>query len=138
MRLIKMSCPHCGGAMEISNHAEQAKCPYCDSVVLIERDAPSKTKADLEREGYAFEQGRIRAQQEAKTEEFVERLFRAQVERMSRPKSKNLVWWILGWLFLPAIPITILTVRTKKLPIAAKVVILSIVWFFALAIITTR
>ena len=43
-------------------------------------------------------------------------------------KKRHLFWWILGWIFIFPLPLTILLVRNKKLPVAARIVIILAAW----------
>ena len=36
MKTISLSCPSCGGKMELSEDGKQASCPYCGHIMLIE------------------------------------------------------------------------------------------------------
>ena len=35
---LSLSCPSCGGKMELSADGKKAECPYCGHTMLIEKD----------------------------------------------------------------------------------------------------
>ncbi len=46
-----------------------------------------------------------------------------------KPKKRGMIWaWILGWIFMFPVPITILVMREKRLSQVLKIVIIAIVW----------
>lgn len=128
MKLITMNCPQCGGKLEISGNTKQAKCPFCNSVVMIDDEVNHIRFDNSEQAGYDFEQGRIKAQQDQAMQqaEYNQAYFRAQQE--AERKSKNLKWWVLGWIFFFPIPLTILIVRTKKLKTLVKTILVAALW----------
>ena len=45
------------------------------------------------------------------------------------PKKKSkIVWWVLGWIFIFPIPLTIIMARNKKLKTGVKVAIIIAAW----------
>ena len=127
MKLINMKCPQCSGTLEIDENAKQARCPFCDTLLMID-DEGQRLRADSGRQaGYDFEQGRIEAQEERR-----QAALRAQQE--AARKKKNLVWWILGWIFICPVPLTILIARSKKLKPWLKAVLIAALWIVILVI----
>ncbi|MEE0874999.1 MAG: hypothetical protein UIH27_16265, partial [Ruminococcus sp.] len=43
-------------------------------------------------------------------------------------KNKMIVWWVLGWIFIFPIPLTIIISRNKKLKTGAKIGIIAAAW----------
>ena len=43
-------------------------------------------------------------------------------------KKRHLLWWILGWIFIFPLPLTILLVRNKKMSAAARFIIIAAAW----------
>ena len=113
MKLTEMTCPSCGADLKLDADCAKAVCEYCGSSVLIDDGAEFR---DAEREGYAFERGRQRAMAEY------------------APPRRRLIWlWVLGWIFIFPVPVTILVSRSK-LPSWAKTLITVAVWGAFLAI----
>lgn len=140
MELTGMNCPHCGGALEIPEQARQVQCPFCDSVVRIDRpEPPVSPPEDHERAGYEFEKGRIRAQQEARRQEerdqrdvwigqFATAMAGIAMRHAAPRRPRHLFWWIIGWIFCFPIPLTVLIVRSRRLKPLWKTVLLLLLW----------
>ena len=131
MKLIDLTCPHCGAALEVAENTMVAKYPYCDSNVYVDNETTHVRLDGAGDAGYDFEMGRIRAQQEAAQA-------RREAQIKAERKHKNMVWWVLGWIFLFPVPATILIVRSKKLPVWAKVLLTAAVWLFYFTIVYTN
>lgn len=131
MKLIDLTCPHCGASLEAAENTRVAKCPYCDSNVYVDDEAAHVRLDGAESAGYDFEMGRIRAQQEAEAA-------RREAQIRAERKHKNMVWWVLGWIFIFPVPATILILRSKKLPVWAKALLTGAVWLFYFAIVYTN
>jgi DNA-directed RNA polymerase subunit M/transcription elongation factor TFIIS len=131
MKLLDLTCPHCGAPLKAADDTRVAKCPYCDSNIYLDDEAARVRLDGAESAGYDFEMGRIRAQQEAETA-------RREAQQKAARKHQNMVWWVLGWIFIFAVPATILIVRSKKLPVWAKVLLTALVWLFYFGVVYTN
>ena len=47
-------------------------------------------------------------------------------------KKRHTALWVLGWIFFFPIPLTVLIVRSKKLPVWAKALLLVLLWGFVI------
>ena len=53
----------------------------------------------------------------------------------AQPEKKRKTWlWVLGWIFIFPVPVTILTSRSQKIPTWLKVLIISAVWILYLSL----
>ena len=52
MKLTRVVCPVCGGAVEVDEEFETAKCPYCKGSFVVEGFKRSKTKSSKEEAVY--------------------------------------------------------------------------------------
>ena len=52
-------------------------------------------------------------------------------------KNKNIGLWVLGWIFVPPVALTVLVSKSKKLPHWAKVLIIAAVWIFVFIVAAT-
>lgn len=82
---------------------------------------------DAESAGYAFEKGRQRAKNEVQAT-------RTYTYQPAPKKKSKIVWWVLGWIFIFPIPLTIIIARNKKLKTGVKVVIIIAAWLVYLLI----
>ena len=113
--------------MRIDVDRKQAFCEYCGAQILIDDEVQHLQIDNAESAGYAFEKGRQRAQNEAQAT-------RAYTCQSASKKKSNIVWWVLGWIFIFPIPLTIIIARNKKLKTVVKVGIIVAVWFVYLLI----
>lgn len=121
MKLISLKCPHCGGALEVSPDAKQAKCSYCNTPILIDDGVQHVQFDNSAQAGYEFEVGRLKAQQDAAEQ-------RQKATLAAERKRKNRVWWILGWIFCFPIPLTVLIAKSKRLKPVLKIALIVALW----------
>lgn len=123
MRIVDATCTNCGAILHIDADRKTAFCEYCGAQLLIDDEVQHLQIDNAESAGYAFEKGRQRAQNEAQAQ----RYYDAQPKPTPK-KNKKIVWWVLGWIFIFPIPLTIIFSRNKKLKTGAKIGIIAAVW----------
>ena len=129
MKLIDTTCPKCGANLRVDADRQSAFCEYCGAQILIDDEVQHLKIDNAESAGYAFEKGRQRAQNEAQAQ----RYYSAQPQPAPK-KNKKIVWWVLGWIFIFPIPLTIIIARNKKLKTGVKVAIIIAAWLVYLLI----
>ena len=129
MKLIDTTCPKCGADLHIDADRKSAFCEYCGGQVLIDDEVQHLQIDNAESAGYAFEKGRQRAQNEARAHSY----YSAQPQPAPK-KNKKIVWWVLGWIFILPIPLTIIIARNQKLKIGAKIGLIAAAWIVYLLI----
>ena len=127
MKLIDTTCPKCGANLRIDADRKSAFCEYCGAQILIDDEVQHLQIDNAENAGYAFEKGRQRAQHEV----YVSRTVPAQP---APQKKKKILWWVLGWIFIFPIPLTIIIARNKKLKTVIKIGIIIAAWIVYLLI----
>lgn len=127
MKLIDTTCPKCGVNLRIDADRKQAFCEYCGAQILVDDEVQHFQIDNAESAGYAFEKGRQRAQNEAQAT-------RAYTYQSAQKKKSKIVWWVLGWIFIFPIPLTIIIARNKKLKTGLKVAIIIAAWIVYLLI----
>lgn len=134
MKLVDTKCPRCGAAMEVDLEAKQAVCPYCRTVMPVD-DAVQRFKLDgAAQSGYEFEKGRQLAQTEL-NQMTTATPYPSKVQQTVVPKKKNRTWlWVLGWLFIFPVPLTILMLRNKTLAPKVRYGIIAAAWLVFLLI----
>ena len=123
MKIIDTTCKKCGANLHIDAGCKSAFCEYCGAQILIDDEVQHMQIDNAESAGYAFEKGRQRAQSEAQAQ----RYYTAQPQPAPK-KNKKIVWWVLGWIFIFPISLTILIARNQKLKTGAKIGIISAAW----------
>ena len=129
MRIVDTTCTKCGANLHIDADRKTAFCEYCGAQLLIDDEVQHLQIDNAESAGYAFEKGRQRAQNEAQAQ----RTYIAQPQPAPK-KNKMIVWWVLGWIFIFSIPLTIIISRNKKLKTGVKIGIIVAAWIVYLLI----
>ena len=110
-------CPHCGAQILADPDKDAAICPCCGSAFAVA--------------------GAIRAyngQYPARQPDVPPSLYppmgpgAAVYENPGRRKKRHTFWWILGWLIIFPVPLTILMLRNRKLNAGLRIVIILAGW----------
>lgn len=133
MKLLEMKCKNCGALLKVEEDAKYIECQYCNTKYKLDDEVQHIRYDDMEKSGYEFEKGRIRAQQEQK---------RAQsnynnlnnVNNTSKKKNNKTFWLILAWIFLLPFTATYFIAKNNKLDKKKKIVIIAIMWVIFLVI----
>lgn len=131
MKLVDMICPHCGAHLQVNAELRQAQCEHCGAALLIDDEVQHVQYDNAEEAGYKFEKGRQRAQAE------VNRSYNNVTYTPPVPKKKRRTWlWVLGWIFIFPLPLTILLLRKKDMKPVLKYGIIAVAWilYFVLAL----
>ncbi len=128
MKLVSMVCPQCSGTLDIPENTKQAQCPFCGTIVMIDDEVKHVQFDNSKQAGYDFEKGRIEAQQDHVAQQVAYNQAAIRVQQEAERKRKNLKWWVLGWIFIFPVPLSILIVKSNKMKPALKVVLISMLW----------
>ena len=130
MKLIDTTCPHCGSALKIDPTNRNATCEYCGAALLIDDEVQHVQYDNAEEAGYKFEKGRQRAQAETRRSNQSNRQ-----QYQQPPKKKRKTWlWVLGWICIFPLPLTILLLRKKDMKPVLKYGIIAAAWIIYLLI----
>lgn len=131
MKLLSLKCPHCGADVELSENAAQVRCQYCGAVMTVD-DEVSRVRFDnANSAGYEFEMGRIRARREAEStlpQAPAQPAYPAQTADRKPARKRHTFWWAMGWIFIFPIPLTVICVRSKRLRLPLKILIIFAAW----------
>lgn len=132
MKLVDFKCPNCESGIKADTDSRTATCEYCGSAFAID-DESLTVNVNLscqEEAGYQFEKGRQRAQAESKST--------TAAIKQTPPQKKRKTWlWVLGWIFVFPIPLSILMLnspKTKNIDSRARIGIVVVGWLIYLAI----
>ena len=64
MKLVDLTCPSCGGKMQLNPELETVSCNYCGNQMILDKEIVEQKITGGYDFGYEQEQGRIQAQQE--------------------------------------------------------------------------
>ena len=115
IKLIEMTCPHCGAALKINPGSKAAACEYCNTLILIDDGVQHIQYDNAEEAGYQFERGRQRAKKEklsgkapAKIQKDLPRSLYAGMSRRYEKEEKRHTW--LKWVIIAAVSVVLLAV----------------------------
>ena len=69
MKLISITCPHCGARLQATQNAKMLTCNYCNGDFMLDDEVKRIRLQDAEQSGYEFEMGRQRALKELREDE---------------------------------------------------------------------
>lgn len=87
MKIVQITCPNCGGMLNIDEDKKKDYCQYCGTPVFLDDEVKRVQLDDAEDAGYKFEKGRIKAQEE-KIQEERETRERAEKEKALRKQQE--------------------------------------------------
>lgn len=135
MKLLDLSCPNCGAKMSLNMETKECTCNSCGGTFLLD-DETQKQQIDSEsaaEAGYQFEMGRQKAQSEVRANNL--RTSQSSYGNTRNNKKKTNIWlWIIGFLLIFPVPVTILVSRSKKMSNKTKIIIIACTWLFYLLI----
>lgn len=130
MKIVSMVCPNCGASLQVDADQKNLTCNYCGNCLYVDDEVKHVQYDNAEETGYQFEKGRQRAQAEALG-------LNQQPARMNpgQPPKKRKTWlWVLGWICIFPVPLTILMIRNRKLSKPVKIGIIAAAWIIYLLI----
>ena len=137
MKLVAFTCPGCGAQLSVDLNKKVATCQFCGATFPIDDEAQHIRYDNAEQAGYEFEKGRLRAQ-----EEYARSQRQGQYQapttlpyQPEQPKKKHRTWlWILGWIYIFPVPLTILMMRNKRLNEKLRMGIIIATWIIFIAL----
>lgn len=133
MNLLEMKCKNCGALLKVEEDAKYIECQYCNTKYKLDDEVQHIKYDDMEKSGYEFEKGRIRAQQEQKQVQSNYNNLN-NVNNTSKKKNNKTLWLILAWIFLLPFTATYFIAKNNKLDKKKKIVIIAIMWVIFLEI----
>ena len=136
MKLIVLNCPSCGGSLEIDPSCRQVYCSYCGAQIFVDDEVQRVEHVvdygDVEDAGYRFEKGRQRAIAEAAQRPA------DQPAAQPTPAKKRRTWlWVLGWIFVFPVPLTIIMLKKKDMKPIIRYAIIVIAWIIYIGWVNT-
>ena len=127
---FKHKCNNCGTV-----YAEGEYCPKCG----VKAGQSPRVCPNCGREYYSnacptcgYVKGSNETAEE-RTRQSARRNVSQSTRTTTRPAKKRKTWlWVLGWIFIFPLPLTILLMRNQKMNKAVKIIILAVAWIFYL------
>ena len=130
MRLIELKCQNCGSKMSVDAEQKEVTCDFCGTKFAIDDEIQHIQYDNAEQAGYEFEKGRQKAQAEQHGT-YSNSTFRTTP---AQPKKRRTWLWVIGWVLMFPLPLTILMVRNKKLNKWVRIAIIAVAWIVYFAI----
>ena len=130
MKIVSMVCPNCGASLQVDADQKNLTCSYCGNGLYVDDEVKHVQYDNAEETGYQFEKGRQRAQAEATRVQ--QQTFNMNFGKP--PKNRKTWLWVLGWIFIFPVPLTILMLRNQKLSKPVKIGIIVAAWIVYLII----
>ena len=128
MRIVSMVCPNCGASIQVDADKKSLTCNYCGNALYVDDEVQHIQYDNAEEAGYQFEKGRQRAQNEGG------RSTPKAINIIPQPKKRKTWLWILGWLCIFPLPLTILMLRKKEMKPGLKYGVIAAAWIIYLII----
>lgn len=130
MKIVSMECPNCGASIRVDMDQKNLTCNYCGKSLFVDDEIQHVQYDNAEEAGYQFEKGRLRAQVEARSVPASQ-----YIQTIQQPPKKRITWlWVLGWIFIFPVPLTILLLRKKDMNPILKYGIIIVAWLLYLII----
>lgn len=125
MKLIDTQCPHCGANMRYEEDKKQVNCEFCGATLIVDDETHNLRMSNGEEFGYQFEKGRQRAQAENNTG--TSQAVSAQ-SIPAQPKKRKTWLWVLGWIFIFPVPLTIILLKKPNMTKKVKYILIAAAW----------
>lgn len=125
MKIVSMVCPNCGASIQVDADKKNLTCNYCGNNLFVDDEVQHIRYDNADEAGYQFEKGRQRAQAEANY---------SAMNSNVQPKKRRTWLWVLGWLCIFPLPLTILMLRKKEMKPGLKYGVIAAAWIVYLII----
>jgi len=131
MKIVNMVCPNCRASIQVDADKKNLTCNYCGNNLYLDDEVQHVQYDNAEETGYQFEKGRQRAQAEARGTSTPQNGYTVQQQLVKKRKT----WlWVLGWICIFPLPLTILLLRKKDMKPVLKCGIIVVAWLVYLLI----
>ena len=100
MKLVELKCKNCGGILKVQPGSTDIHCEHCKANYKLDDEAQHIKYDDMEKAGYDYEKGKLRARQEHEEEKRRQKIEAQQVAAKAEKDAKMKKWIILAWIFL--------------------------------------
>lgn len=147
VKIVNFTCPGCGARLEVDMDRKMAFCSYCGAALPVDDEIQKIQLDGAEKAGYEFEKGRQRAQaaqasfqpQQACYQPASQPQVPPQPQQASyqptpqeTPKKRKTWLWVLGWICIFPVPLTIIMLSKKDMNKKARYGIIAAGWILYL------
>lgn len=134
MRMINMYCPNCGAVIQVDMDEKNHTCNYCGHELQIYDEMLDTQGDNSGEEGYSNEQEREISYYNEGTNPFQQNGIIYDYMKLRKRRT----WlWVLGWLFVFPLPLTILMNRSQRFGKNVKIIIIAASWLLYLLIVAS-
>lgn len=135
MKVVDLTCPGCGARLEVDADKKTAFCGFCGAALPIDDEIQKVQLDGAEKAGYDFEKGRQKAQAEAaQTTPPVQQYVQTTPTPPEPPKKRKTWLWVLGWIVIFPVPLTIIMLNKKDMDQKVRYGIIATGWIVYLII----
>jgi len=102
LNTTQINCLHCGAPLKVDQGRKIVRCEYCGATFTVPESADDAEKKYAPLPGLTGE--------------------------IPPPRKRRTLLWVLGWIFIFPVPLTILMLRNRRLPKAARFAIIALGW----------
>lgn len=145
MKLVELKCKNCGAVLKVEPDSTDVYCKHCKTNYKFDDEAKHIKYDDMEKAGYDYEKGRIKAKKEHEEEKRHQQIEAQQAAIKAEKTAKMKKWKILGlallWIYFLPFMATYYVWKKTKLSKKAKTIITVALWafvmlFYIIALIT--
>ena len=100
MKLVELKCKNCGAVLKVQPDTIDIHCEHCKANYKLDDEAQHIKYDDMEKAGYDYEKGKLKARQEHEQEKQRQKIEAQQAAAKAEKDAKMKKWIILAWIFL--------------------------------------
>lgn len=130
MKLVELKCKNCGAILKVQSGTIDIHCEHCKANYKLDDEAQHIKYDDMEKAGYDYERGRIKAKKEHEEEKRRQKLEAQQVAIKAEKNAKMKKWIILAWFFFFPFMFTYWLWAKSTMEKRFKIILTVGVWLF--------
>lgn len=134
MKLVELKCKNCGAVLKVQADSINIHCDHCKTSYKLDDEAQHIKYDEMEKAGYDYEKGRLRAKQEHEEEKARKKQEAQQAAIKAERDRKMRVWLILAWIFLFPFTLTWWIWAKSNWDKKVKIIVTVIMWTFFLIV----
>lgn len=143
--LVPAQCTNCGGELTVDPTQDAAVCKYCGTPFIV-----SKAVQNYNIQHNTYQTNIVNDQRKGAVESILSYASERQDKKQQRldeerrrneetaKKNKKTILWVLGWIFIFPVPLTILMLRFKTMNKKIKYGIIAAAWIIYLILVLTN
>lgn len=130
MKLVELKCKNCGAVLKVESGSTDIHCDHCKANYKLDDEVQHIKYDEMEKAGYDYEKGRIKAREEHKEEKARRKLEEQAAAVRTEKNAKNRKWKIILWIFFFPIMMTVWIWTKSSMSKGAKIALTAAIWIF--------